>query len=153
MGVAGDGQSKLEKFDMSSMSKSRDISAKNAWGQTTGYADTLKEQGMEAQRAQQLENWKNQQEVLQARKQQRYLTDDFDNTSSEQNQWDLSKFGIERNQEFDLDESFGAVQAGDIEGVIEMKARMGQNDAFEFNVKVCAAICFMIFIVRANCIF
>ena len=63
MGVAGDGSgNKLEKFDMSTMAKSRDRSAKNAWGTSTGYADTLIDNGMEAQRAQQLENWKNQQE-------------------------------------------------------------------------------------------
>ena len=69
MGVAGDGSgNKLEAFDMTSvvktMDKSRDRSAKNAWGSTTGYADDLIDQGMEAQRAQQLENWKNQQEGM-----------------------------------------------------------------------------------------
>jgi hypothetical protein len=63
MGVAGDGNSKLEKFDMSSMAKSKTMSAKNAWGKSTGYADVLVAQGMEQQKAQQLENWKNQQEV------------------------------------------------------------------------------------------
>lgn len=99
MGVAGDGKKELEKFDMSEMGKSKAMSAKNAWGKTTGYADTLIDQGMEAQRAQQLENWKNQQEVLNARKQQRYMTDEFDQVdNSETSQWDLSKFGVERNQ-------------------------------------------------------
>lgn len=62
MGVAGDGDASLEKFDMSEMAKSKAMSAKNAWGKTTGYADQLIDQGVEAQRAQQLENWKNQQE-------------------------------------------------------------------------------------------
>ena len=62
MGVAGDGNKKLENFDMSAMAKSKTMSAKNAWGKTTGYAEQLIAQGMEAQRAQQLENWKNQQE-------------------------------------------------------------------------------------------
>ena len=63
MGVAGDGNKKLESFDMSQMAKSKTMSAKNAWGTSTGYADKLVEEGMEQQKAQQLENWKNQQEV------------------------------------------------------------------------------------------
>lgn len=63
MGVAGDGNKKLESFDMSSMAKSKTMSAKNAWGTSTGYADELVEKGVEQQKAQQLENWKNQQEV------------------------------------------------------------------------------------------
>jgi len=62
MGVAGDGNSKLENFDMSSMAKSKTMSAKNAWGKSTGYADALIEKGVDNQRAQQLENWMNQQE-------------------------------------------------------------------------------------------
>jgi len=62
MGVAGDGNSKLENFDMSSMAKSKTMSAKNAWGKSTGYADDLIEKGVDNQRAQQLENWMNQQE-------------------------------------------------------------------------------------------
>lgn len=65
MGVAGDGSgNKLESFDMTSIEKSRDRSAKNAWGSTTGYADELIDKGVESQRAQQLENWKNQQEGM-----------------------------------------------------------------------------------------
>ena len=48
---------------MSSMAKSKMMSAKNAWGTSTGYADELVAKGMEQQKAQQLENWKNQQEV------------------------------------------------------------------------------------------
>lgn len=135
MGVAGDGNSKLEKFDMSSMAKSKMMSAKNAWGTSTGYADELVSKGMEQQKAQQLENWKNQQEVLAARKQQKYMTDEFDRATEEVNQWDLSKFGVERNQDFDLDEAFGAVTAGNIDGVIELHARMNQFAVHEFNVK------------------
>ena len=98
MGVAGDGDSQLEKFDMSEMAKSKAMSAKNAWGKTTGYADELISKGVEAQRAQQMENWKNQQEVLAARKQQKYMADEFDRVTADENQWDLSKFGVERNQ-------------------------------------------------------
>ena len=100
MGVAGDGNSKLEEFDMSQMAKSKTMSAKNAWGKTTGYADKLIEEGVVAQRAQQLENWKDQQEVLAARKQQQWMADEFDKVTSdaEASQWDLSKFGVDRNQ-------------------------------------------------------
>ena len=98
MGVAGDGDSKLEKFDMSEMAKSKAMSAKNAWGKSTGYADTLIDQGVEAQRAQQLENWANQQELKAARQSQQYMAEQFDKITSEENQWDLSKFGVERNQ-------------------------------------------------------
>ena len=97
MGVAGDGNSKLESFDMSSMAKSRDRSAKNAWGKSTGYADELIERGMESQRAQQLENWKNQQEVLAAKKSQRFMTDEFDQ-GTDDSQWALGKLGADRNQ-------------------------------------------------------
>lgn len=141
MGVAGDGNKQLEKFDMSSMAKSKEMSAKNAWGKTTGYAEDLKAQGMEAQRAQQLENWKNQQEVLTARKQQRYMTDSFDKPTGEDDQWSLASFGIERNTDFDMDQEWGVATKGDtIEGVIDMKARMGQADAFEFTVKVCSSL-------------
>jgi len=137
MGVAGDGNTKLEKFDMSSVAKSRDISAKNAWGTSTGYADELIDKGVEAQRAQQLENWKNQQEVLAAKKNQRYMTDQFDNADTgEASQWNLGKFGAERTQDFDLNEEFGEVVAGDIEGTIELKANINQFAVQEFNVKV-----------------
>ena len=40
------------------------------------------------------------------------------------------------SQDFDLDEAFGAVAPGNIDGVIELKARMNQNAVYEFNVKV-----------------
>lgn len=36
MGVAGDGNKKLEGFDMTQMAKSKTMSAKNAWGKNTG---------------------------------------------------------------------------------------------------------------------
>lgn len=99
MGVAGDGNTKLDKFDMTEMAKSKSMSAKNAWGRSTGYAETLINQGVEQSRAQQLENWHNQQEVLQRRKQQRYLTDEFDSNDKEDENWrNLAKFGVERTQ-------------------------------------------------------
>jgi hypothetical protein len=99
MGVAGDGNKKLEKFDMSEMTNSKSMSAKNAWGKATGYADTLIEQGVDTARAQQLENWHNQQELLQQRKAQRYMTDDFDNAGNDDDNWrNLRSFGVERNQ-------------------------------------------------------
>jgi hypothetical protein len=101
MGVAGDGNSKLAAFDMSAMAKSKTMSAKNAWGKSTGYADDLIAKGVDTQRAQQLENWNNQQEVLASRKeQQRYMTDDYDQVGGgEDDNWrNLAKFGVERNQ-------------------------------------------------------
>jgi hypothetical protein len=99
MGVAGDGNKKLEKFDMSEMAKSKTMSAKNAWGKSTGYAESLVEQGVDTARAQQLENWHNQQELLQQRKAQRWMTDEFDKVTSEDENWrNLKAFGVERNQ-------------------------------------------------------
>lgn len=136
MGVAGDGNKKLEAFDMSSMAKSKSMSAKNAWGTSTGYADKLIDEGIEGQRAQQLENWRNQQEVLSSRKDHKFMTDEFDNTSGDEGQWDLSKFGVERNQDFDMDEVLGAVApGGSIDGVIELSANMNQNAVHQFNLK------------------
>lgn len=139
MGVAGDGSGgKLEKFDMTSLATSRSMSAKNAWGTATGYAEELKAKGVETSRAQQLENWHNQQEVLQKRKAQRYETDSFDNnTEREDENWrELAKFGVERNQDFDLNESFGSVTVGDVEGTIELNARMnGPAAVYEFALR------------------
>lgn len=139
MGVAGDGQQGLEKLDsgplmgstmQKSLQKSKAMSAKNAWGTSTGYADDLmkKNPKMDISRAQQLENWQNQQEVRRKTLQQQQMAEAYDemNYSEEENWRALAKFGVERNQEFDLDDSFGAVTAGDIEGVIEMKANAGQ---------------------------
>ena len=139
MGVAGDGIKKLENFDMSSIAKSRDISAKNAWGTSTGYADELVSKGVDQQRAQQLENWNNQQEVLQRRKSQRYMTDEFDQVEEKADEdWrTLAKFGVERNQEFDLDDEFGAVAPGDLTDTIELTARMnGPASVHEFALRV-----------------
>jgi hypothetical protein len=54
---------------------------------------------MDSARAQQLENWHNQQEILQQRKSQRYMTDEFDQTSTEDDNWrNLASFGVERTQ-------------------------------------------------------
>jgi hypothetical protein len=100
MGVAGDGNKMLAKFDMSSMAKSKTMSAKNAWGTDSGYANKLVSEGVDIQRAQQLENWHNQQEVLNKRKAQRSMIDDFDtNTDADEENWrELAKFGVERTQ-------------------------------------------------------
>ncbi len=57
MGVAGDGQKGLDKFDTTQMAKSKTMSAKNAWGTSTGYADSLVAKGVDTAKAQQLENW------------------------------------------------------------------------------------------------
>jgi len=132
MGVAGDGQKGLDKFDTTQMANSKSMSAKNAWGTSTGYADSLVEQGVDTARAQQLENWHNQQEVLQKRKQQRFMSDEFDSTTTNADEdWrQLASFGVERNQEFDLDEEFGAVAADvDIEGTIELVGQMNAGFA------------------------
>merc|ERR1712021_32681 len=128
-----------DKFDMSQMAKSKSMSAKNAWGTNTGYADSLVAQGVDTSRAQQLENWHNQQEVLAQRKQQRFMTDDFDNSDKDDENWrQLSSFGVERNQDFDMEEAFGAVRAevGDIEGTIDLVGQMNAGFAVhEMNMK------------------
>jgi len=100
MGVAGDGKKGLDKewTGEAQMAKSKMMSAKNAWGTATGYADDLRAKGVETSRAQQLENWHNQQEVLKQRQAQRYMTDEFDQVTAEESWRDLSKFGVERNE-------------------------------------------------------
>lgn len=80
------------------MQKSKARSAKVAWGTNTGYADQLRSQGVETSRAQQLENWANQQEVLKKRQAQRALTDQFDEVNHDEDWRTLAKFGVERNQ-------------------------------------------------------
>jgi len=146
MGVAGDGASGLDKSDfatgslntnvakVSTIDKSKARSAKNAWGTSTGYADKLiEEKGMDTARAQQLENWAQQQEIRKKNQEQKYLSDEFDKvTSSGEEDWrSLASFGVERNEEFDLNEAFGAVTPGDeIEEIIELKARTGGGVAY-----------------------
>jgi hypothetical protein len=100
MGVAGDGKAELEKFDMTAMASSKSMSAKNAWGKNTGYADKLISEGVDTQRAQQLENWNNQQEVLNNRKEQQRRSEQFDAVAStgEEDWRKLASFGVERNQ-------------------------------------------------------
>lgn len=142
MGVAGDGNKGLEKFgdDVSpqlvNLQKSKQMSAKVAWGTNTGYAEDLRAQGMETSRAQQLENWANQQEVLKRRQAQRAMTEEFDEVNHDEDWRTLAKFGVERNQEFDLNEEFGAVTAGpQVDGVIEVAALLNQNAVYEFGIK------------------
>lgn len=119
------------------MAKSKTMSAKNAWGKSTGYADTLIDQGVEASRAQQLENWHNQQEVLQQRRAQKWMTEEFDKVSGDENWRSLSTFGVERTQNFDLNQAFGEVRPGDrIEGVVELSSRINQPKIFEFKHRV-----------------
>ena len=57
------------------------------------------------------------------------MSDTFDMTTSsaEENWRQLAKFGVERTQDFDMDETFGPVTPGDtIEGVIELKTAMNK---------------------------
>lgn len=130
MGVAGDGNKGLEKMDGGPQIASRSMSAKNAWGTSTGYADELvnKNPSMDTARAQQLENWANQQEVRMKNQQLKSMAETFDqDQSSEEENWrQLANFGVERVTDTDLDEEFGAVTAGDIEGVIELKSTINR---------------------------
>ena len=113
------------------------MSAKNAWGKSTGYAEKLIDQGMEATRAQQMENWKNQQEVLHARQQQRYMTEQFDSVNSDEDWRNLSKYGGERVDDTDLDEQLGAVTPGStIYHHFELSARVGKPQIVEFDITV-----------------
>ena len=78
------------------------MSAKNAWGTSTGYADELMQSrpGMDSARAQQLENWHQQREIQAQKNQQRMMTEQFDNVqqNAEADWRTLAKFGVERNQ-------------------------------------------------------
>jgi hypothetical protein len=139
MGVAGDGKKGLEKSwaGAAEMAKSKTMSAKNAWGHASGYAESLVARGVDTARAQQLENWMNQQEVLAARREHRFMTDEFDKTKGDEDWRNLGKLGNQRNEDFDLDSAFGPVQAGDkIEGVIELSARVNQSKVYELNLLV-----------------
>lgn len=101
MGVAGDGNKGLDKFGDSvapKLAKSKTMSAKNAWGTSTGYSDTLREQGMDTARAQQLENWANQQELRKKRLEHTSNLDSFDSEKADENWRELASFGIERTQ-------------------------------------------------------
>lgn len=121
------------------MGKSKAMSAKNAWGKSTGYADELIKQGVDTARAQQMENWKNQQEVLAARKQQRFMTEDFDKatTTGEEDWRNLSKYSGERLADTDLDAQLGEVKPGDkIYHHIQLSSRVGRPDIMEFDITV-----------------
>lgn len=136
MGVAGDGSKGLDKEwkGAAEMAKSKTMSAKNAWGRSTGYADQLIADGMEETRAQQMENWKNQREVQQARNDQRWLTDEFDQRPDDD--WrSLSSFVGEQVQDVDLDQEFGDVVPGPVTGMIELQGRINSNQVFEFALK------------------
>ncbi|GMI36490.1 hypothetical protein TrRE_jg3596 [Triparma retinervis] len=152
MGVAGDGVKGLEKIGEDSEEtvvkarsaktvgfKSRERSAKNAWGTSNGYADKLRDEGMDTAKAQMLENWQNQNNVKARRKEARYQTEEFDPLASnkmEDEDWrKLGTFGVERNADFDLDEEFGAVVGGDtIESELTLTANMGGTSFTELNI-------------------
>lgn len=133
MGVAGDGSTGLDKSDFESgtfaknMNKSRSRSARNAWGSSgSGYAEELVKKGVDTARAQQLENWANQQEITRQKNDQRRMTETFDsqNESAEADWRTLASFGVERNQEFDMNAAFGAATPEGAEdmGVLELNA-------------------------------
>ena len=140
MGVAGDGNKQLEKMDNTpQFAKSKMMSAKNAWGTDTGYATQLLNQNpkMDTARAQQLENWANQQEVRAKNVQLREMSEAFDSqqSSAEEDWRQLAKFGVERNEEFDLDETFGPVTPGDtIDGVIELTSPVNRVATYDLPV-------------------
>jgi hypothetical protein len=146
MGVAGDGNKGLETMGggpaiNKKEDQSRMRSAKNAWGNTSsGYADELRaaNPGMDTSRAQQMENWQNQREVYNKQQTVRNyeIADQSRQDSAEMNWRDLAKFGVERNQDFDLDESFGAVVPGDmIKEVLEFRAQLGNADVHVIPVR------------------
>jgi hypothetical protein len=137
MGVAGDGKQGLDKEwqGAAELAKSKTMSAKNAWGKSTGYAEKLISEGVEQSRAQQLENWRNQQEIQTLRNQQKWMTESFDNDKPDEDWRKLSSFGGEQVQDVDLDRELGAVQPGPITGTIELSTRLNRAEVFEFTIK------------------
>jgi len=139
MGVAGDGNKGLEKIGQSpSFATSKFMSAKNAWGSSTGYAEELRSQGVETARAQQLENWHNQREVVKKKNQMNDQAAAYESQYSDEENWrSLAKFGIDRNQEFDMNAAFGdTASIGDtITGTIELHTRMNTLVYHEFSLK------------------
>lgn len=141
MGVAGDGNKGLDKMGGNSApsvyTKSKTMSAKNAWGTSTGYADKLVNQGMDIQKAQQLENWQNQQEVRKRQLAQRAQIEQYETqqAAGDENWRELASFGVERNQEFDLNAEFGAVVAGAEEETVVLHAALSRVAVHEFSVK------------------
>lgn len=137
MGVAGDGQKGLEKMGGGpSFATSKFRSAKNAWGSSTGYADELRQKGVETSRAQQLENWANQREVHAKNLQTKYMADEYDKvTQAGEEDWrTLAKFGVERNQDFDLNEKMGAVTVGNVDGTIQLSSQLNKPAIHEMSV-------------------
>lgn len=99
MGVAGDGNKGLDKIGQGpQLAKSKTMSAKVAWGTSTGYSDSLREKGVDTARAQQLENWNNQQELRQKRIAHTQDLDSFDSEKADEDWRQLASFGIERTQ-------------------------------------------------------
>jgi len=150
MGVAGDGEKGLDKSDFNtgelasqvtkSMDKSKMRSARVAWGSSSGYADELMQNNpsMDISRAQQLENWQNQQELRKVKERQKYVSEQFDTVqeNAEADWRQLASFGVERNEDFNLDESFGKVEVGaEIEGTLELQSRAGGFAAGEVKFK------------------
>jgi len=140
MGVAGDGNSKLEKFggfSDRSVVKSKSMSAKNAWGTSTGYADSLIDKGIDTQKAQRMENWQNQRAVREKQLAQKAQLDALEKMESNADEdWRvLAKFGVERNQQFDLNETFGAVVVGASSETISLRSQIGRVAIHEFKLR------------------
>lgn len=142
MGVAGDGQAGLEAIGRDTQKTvvktekprglalgggtSRERSAKNAWGSSSGYAEELVAKGVDTARAQQFENYANQIELNKVRKAADELAS-LDESKHIDEDWRmLGKFGVERNQDFDLEQTFGPVvpDLNNIEEEIVMKANV-----------------------------
>mmetsp|Transcript_12150 Transcript_12150/g.18264 ORF Transcript_12150/g.18264 Transcript_12150/m.18264 type:complete len:308 (-) Transcript_12150:183-1106(-) len=144
MGVAGDGSVGLEKFgdDVQATvvgardNTSRSRSAKNAWGTSTGYADQLRDKGVETARAQQLENWANQREVYHKTRESERMAA-TDTVADHEEDWRmLSKYGAERVTDTNYDEAFGAVvPGGELVGTIEMKSVMNRAETSTISLK------------------
>jgi hypothetical protein len=138
MGVAGDGNKGLDKFGSDStpsFANSKTMSAKNAWGTSTGYAEKLADTGMDSVRAQQMENWMNQQELRKKKNAHKEMTESFDTGTYEEDWRTLAKFGVERNQDFNLSEVFGTVVPGDVIETIQLTSRIGQVSVYELKIK------------------
>lgn len=137
MGVAGDGSKGLDKMGGGpSFATSKFRSAKNAWGSSTGYADELRDKGIETSRAQQLENWANQREVHSKNLQMKYMADEYDKVTQvgEEDWRSLAKFGVERNEDYDLNEKMGAVSAGNVDETIQLSSQLNRPAIHEMKV-------------------
>lgn len=152
-GCVGDGKMGLDKFgddyqaqivnsqaqqslQQSRQNKSNVRSARVAWGANDGYAETLRDKGMETARAQQLENWANQQEIRRKTQEVERMAE-ADQVSNHDEDWRmLSKFGAERVTDTDLDQLFGSTEiGGDVEGTIEMQSSMNRAETHSFTLK------------------